>query len=137
MLYNLEIAGVIFPLSVEGITGEANYPWPLHIATFITRIIYVFAFFRLWQMFGFFAQKRYFSLEAIGHLRLFTGLFALFTLLRIAIELIFIAVYEPSSGTAAFDSTYIDDLAYPVLFFIIAHILNEARKHEEEIGHYF
>ena len=125
---------------IYGVPGEALFTWPFHIAIFLNRLLYLYAFYRLWKLFGAFAQRQYFSKRAIGHLYGFTGLFTLFTLSRIAISWIFAAVSSNpllesvNIGVSLYD---LADLGYPILLFIIAHILKEARKNEQELADFF
>ena len=132
--------GTSISFAIHGIPGEAYFTWPFHVAVFLNRLLYIYAFYRLWRMFGAFSHKRYFTQHTIGHLYVFTGAFTLFTISRIAISWIF---HITSSGAlpegVAIEANFsnLEDLGYPILFFIIAHILNEARKNEEELDTYF
>ena len=132
--------GLPYPTHVCGIQGEAFFTWPFHMLTALTRILYLYAFYRLWRLFGAFSNNAYFARSTIGHLKAFTGLFTVFTLSRVAISWIFISTTGnsiPELRSMAIDFSDLEDLTYPVLFYVIAHILGEARKNEEELDSYF
>jgi len=138
--FPLSFIGLAYPERVYGIPGEAYFSSPFHTAVFLNRLLYLYAFYRLWRMFGAFADRHYFAQRTISHLYAFTGLFTLFTLSRIAISWIFIATSSsafPVGETLEINFSDLEDLGYPVIFFIIAHIFNQARKNEEELDNYF
>ena len=122
---------------IGGTDGEANYGWFLYTLTFISRIIYLYGFYRLWLLFRAFDQKQYFARKTIQHLTIFSGCFLAFTALRIIVETSYVNFYVLEHGSVEFGNEYLGDLFLPVLFFIVAHVLNEARKSEEEMENYF
>ncbi len=137
--FRLSVFGSDYVFAVGGIRGETEYGWVLWSITLISRVTYLYGFFHLLRMFGQFAQKRFFSIEAINHLRIFAALFALYTLLSFAIETIYITFVQSGDifKQAILKSPFLGGLFFATLFFILVHILNEARKNEEEIGTYF
>jgi hypothetical protein len=70
-------------------------------------------------------------------LTIFSGCFLAFTALRIIVETSYVNFYVLEHGSVEFGNEYLGDLFLPVLFFIVAHVLNEARKSEEEMENYF
>ena len=134
---NFSLFGSVYKFSIVGIAGEANYGWQLHAMTFVSRLAYVYGFYRLWRLFIAFDQRQYFAKEPIQHLKIFTGSFLLFTVLRIVIENSYVNFYTLEIGNVELDSSYWGDLFLPVLFYIVAHVLNQARKNEEEMENYF
>ena len=116
---------------------EADYGWFLYTLTSVSRVIYVYGLYRLWQLFSAFGQKQYFARKTIQHLTIFSGCFLVYTALRKTVETIYLNLYVLEPGKSEFTATYLGDLFLPVLFFIVAHVLNEARKNEEEMGNYF
>jgi len=117
--------------------GEADYGWFLYTLTVISRLIYVYGLYRLWQLFSAFEQKAYFARKTIEHLTIFSSCFLVYTALRKTVETIYLNLYVLDPGVDVFTEKYLGDLFLPVLFFIVAHVLNEARKNEEEMGNYF
>jgi hypothetical protein len=122
---------------IDAPEGEADYGWFLYTLTFIGRAIYVYGFYRLWQLFSAFERKRYFARKTIQHLTFFSGCFLASTALRKIVETVYLNLYVLDPGYTELTGEYLGDLFLPVLFFIIAHVLNEARKNEEEMGNYF
>ncbi len=105
--------------------------------TFISRVIYLYGFYRLGQLFSAFEQKQYFASKTIQHLTFFSGCFLAFTVLRKIVETIYLNFYVLEPGKTEITGEHLGSLFVPVLFFIVAHVLNEARKNEEEMGNYF
>jgi len=122
-------------LTADGVAGEADFAWYLHVAIFLNRVIYLYAIYRLFRLFSGFARKAYFARETIRHLFVYTGLIVVFTVMRVGIEYLHFATATDQS--AAFDGSELANLGNAVLLFIIAHILNEARKNSEELDNYF
>ncbi|UTW56347.1 DUF2975 domain-containing protein [Kordiimonas sp. SCSIO 12610] len=116
---------------------EAHYGWFLYMLIVFSRVIYLYGFYRLWQLFSAFEQKQYFAGKTIQHLKIFSGCFLVFTALRIIVETSYLNIYVLEPGNTEIVGEYWGDLFLPVLFFIVAHVLNEARKNEEEMGNYF
>jgi len=131
---------VAFTFRTNGIAGEAFFPWWMLVLTFFNRVLYLYAFYRLLRLFNGFARKQYFSQDTIGHMQAFTGLFTLFTVSRLGLENLFVLFVQPGIPEAASIRTNwsdLSDLAFPILFFIIARVLNEARRNREELDTYF
>lgn len=136
----LSVFGLPIAYSAYGIAGEQYYPPWLLAAMFANRVMFLYAFYRLWRLFGAFARERFFAADTIGHLLAFTGWFTIFTLSRLLMPMVFVASGGqslPPGVVVQPDLSDLGDLGYPILFFIIAHILNEARKKDEELDRYF
>ncbi len=134
--YQWKIGWMKIGHSISGIQGEADYNVWLYIAAALNRILFLYAFYRLWCLFRSFAKKAFFAQKTIAHLRAFTGLFTLFVISRLGIEFIHY-MSLPYETRGYLDTSEIGTLSYPILFFIIAYILNEARKNVEELDSYF
>ena len=122
-------------IGAGGVAGEADFAWYLHAAIFLNRVLYLYAIYRLFRLFSAFAKKAYFARETIRHLFVYAGLIVVFTVMRVGIEFVHYAI--ATNQAASFDGSELTNLANTVLLFIIAHILNEARKNTEELDNYF
>ena len=98
-----------------------------------------YGFFRLGRLFGLFAKGRYFSLKGVQHMRIFATSFLalqLFTFVRIQV----MAIQNGKWKRGLSVKIHGEDIAIFMLgitFLIIAHILNEARKNNDELDNYF
>jgi len=92
--------------------------------------IKIYTYFRLIQLFNEFAAKRFFSLKAVNHLRVFAGLYTLGAFLGLVLN---------NLGRSKLSLNYDDihSFVFGLIFLIIAHILVEARKAREELDSYF
>lgn len=130
-----DFGGFWIRLGANGVAGEADFAWYLHLAIFLNRVIYIYAIYRLIRLFGAFARKTYFARATIQHLFIYTGLIAVFTITRVGIE--FVHYLTTPGRTGSFDGSELGNLANALLLAIITHILNEARKNAEELDDYF
>ncbi len=99
--------------------------------------MFAYAFYRLGRLFGLFAKRRYFSSKGVQHMRVFAGIYLTLGLVNF-VE----TKYEIYRGGDRADLWNIsgEDIVGVMLsltFLIIAHVLNEARKKNEELDNYF
>ena len=106
----------------------------------LPKIIFLYAMIRLFQLFRLFSGNVFFSVEAINHLKWFSGAYMLSTLLEIIFNSLLFVSSTPETVIKLninIDSHQISELGMAIVFYIIAYILNEARQHKEELEGYF
>lgn len=127
-------------LILDGLQGEAFFNLPERVIAFISRLVFVVGLYRLWRMFGEFKVQRYFSREAISHLRAFAGFIALGLVLQLFLEISSFLWHDDTleaDHAHRFNISQLFYLIFSLTFFIIGHILGKARKNEEELDSYF
>ena len=127
-------------LVLDGLQGEEFFNLPERIIAFLSRVAIIFGLFRLWRMFGEFGAQRYFSHTAIGHLRAFAGFIALGLMFQIGLEISSFLWHDDSveaDHAHAFNISQLFYLIFSLNFFMIGHILGQARQNEEELDNYF
>ena len=127
-------------LVLDGLQGEAFFNLPERIVAFFSRALFILALYRLWRMFGEFGAQRYFSAKAISHLRAFAGFVTLGLILQVGLEVSSFLWHDDRLEAEHAHTLNVSQLFYLVFsltFFIIGHILGQARQNEEELGTYF
>lgn len=106
----------------------------------IPKIIFLYAMIRLFQLFRLFSANVFFSVEAISHLKWFSGAYMLSTFLAIIFNSLLFVSSTPETVVSLninIDSHQISELGMAIVFYVVAYILNEARQHKEELEGYF
>lgn len=127
-------------LLLDGLQGEKFFNLPERIIAFLSRAIFIFGLYRLWRMLSEFTKGRYFSEAAIKHLRAFAGLVALGLVLQIGLEVSSFLWHDDrfeADYAHRFNLSQLFYLVFSLTFFMIGHVLSEARKNEEELDTYF
>ena len=121
-----------FSISIPG-TYQDNYEsWGWRLSMFAHRSLMVYTLYQLLGLFGQFAKKRYFSKKAVRHMRAFSLLYILHALGAFALEWAGTGSFTHGLAHGDFDVVTIS-----TVLLIIAHIIGEAHKNEEELEAYF
>ena len=131
---DIDIIGMT--VRAEGL--DAAFPGGARIVFVLMIGSLAYAFFRLGRLFGLFAKGRYFSQKGVQHMRVFASIYVGWQV---------VDFFGGLAGTfyerghlhlsREVSSDGIGQFMLGMTFLIIAHVLNEARKNNEELDNYF
>lgn len=129
-------------VSIKPATDVTAYSTIQLMVKAIPSIIFIYSLYRLLLLFRLFSKEDFFSLDAINHLKWFSGFYMLSTLLNIIVDGILNLWTSNNSDTSItlslnIESQQLSEFGMAIVFFIIAFILNEARQHKEALEGFF
>ena len=143
------LISIFLPLLVFS-GGLINYGWleaSLEPAEQAPRILYAvnaaFAvliaiiFYHLGRLMSQFAAKRYFSFKAVHHMRWFAAVYIFSHIAASILGRYLDALGGDTSRIFAISQIEVSNLLLSLLVLITAHVLNEARKNQDELEKYF
>ena len=150
-LFSCVLMPIALILTYIGFGGELPGEMTIHMETVddgSSPIVYIlygilfaflgYGFFRLGHLFGLFAKGRYFSLKGVQHMRIFAISFLALNLLTFARSQILAFQYgQWKLFPSKISGDKIGVFMLGITFLIIAHILNEALKNNDELDNYF
>lgn len=92
--------------------------------------IKIYTYYRLLRLFEEFAAKRYFSMAAIKHMRIFAGLYTLTAFASLVLGALI-------AGKLFLRGSDMNAFLFGLIFLIITQVLTEARKVRLELDDYF
>ena len=127
-------------LALSGLPGEQFFNPAERGIAFVSRVVFIFSLYHLWRLLWAFTRKDYVSAKSIARLRAFSGFISLSLALQLSLELSSFLWHNECCEAAhahTFNVSQLYYLIFSLTFFIIAYILGQARKNEEELEAYF